>query len=141
MLQHLYLIDYSSRKITSNGTKEKSFISALHTNIMMYAMGEEYDIPDLKKEALSKFEYALNAAMNTNLELNDRLAFVLKCVPTIYTTTPDSDRGLRDLVVALGAEHLDQMKHLPSFKDVVTQLPIYIIEVLPLCDCSLRRKW
>lgn len=127
MLQHLYKLDYFAGKIELDGKKENSFVSELHTHVMMYAMGDEYDVMDLKKKSLRKFTEAVKAKKGRK----DELASVLKVVPAIYTTTPDSDRGLREFVVGLGAEHLERMKDLPELKDAVTQAPNYMIEILP----------
>lgn len=126
MLQHLYMIDYSANEIEIDGKKEESFVSVLHTHAMMYAMGDEYDIKDLKEEALWKFNKAI-----ANKGQSDVLASVAGVIPTVYATTPDSDRGIRDAVVAFGAKNLAEMKDLPDFKNAVTQAPTYIIEVLP----------
>lgn len=126
MLQHLYMIDYSANEIEIDGKKEESFVSVLHTHAMMYAMGDEYDIKDLKEEALWKFNKAI-----ANKGQSDVLASVAGVIPTVYATTPDSDRGIRDAVVAFGASNLARMKDLPDFKSVVTQAPTYLIEVLP----------
>ncbi|MCJ1389086.1 hypothetical protein MMC18_001940 [Xylographa bjoerkii] len=59
------------------------------TNAVMYAIGERYDIAPLKDLATSKFsQYA------SYIVWTDQLPEVLELV---YTLTPDSDRGLRDL--------------------------------------------
>ena len=127
MLQHLYMVDYSASEIEIDGKKEESFVSELLTHVMMYAMGDEYDVKDLKTEALWKFKHAINAKKGQSGELTS----VLEVVPAIYTTTLDSDRGLRDGVVAFGAKHLRRIQDLPDFKSAVTQVPTYMIEVLP----------
>ncbi|CAD6594566.1 MAG: hypothetical protein ASARMPREDX12_009615 [Alectoria sarmentosa] len=127
MLQHLYMVDYSASEIETDGKKEESFVSELHTHVMMYAMGDEYDIKDLKEEALWKF----NKAVEAKQEQSDEPTSVLEVVPAIYTTTPDSDRGLRDAVVAWGAKRLGWIHDLADFKSAVTQVPTYMLEVLP----------
>ena len=127
MLQHLYTLNYSGSQESSGGVPEASFISELHTHTKMYAIGDEYDIKDLKEEALRKFEQAVDAKFGES----DELTTILQVVPAIYKTTPDSDRGLRDLVVTFGAQHLKRMKDLPELEDVVTQVPKFMVEVLP----------
>ena len=70
--------------------------------------------------------------MLSRQQRDDReLTSVLGVVSAIYTTTPDSDRGLRDPVVAFGAQHLEHIKDLSELKDAVTQTPNYMIEALP----------
>ena len=126
MLQHLYMLDYSGSEIEVAGEKEECFVSELYTHVMMYAMGDEYDIKDLRKEALWKFDWAMKT-----LHGQRQFKSVLEVVPAIYATTLDSDRGLRDLVVAFGALNLQRIHHMPELKDAGTQAPDYMIEVLP----------
>ena len=127
MLQHLYGFDYSGHKTSIGDDEEPSHISELHTHAQMYALGGEYDIKDLKDEALWKFEKAIDAKK----EHSDELPYVFEVIPTVYATTPDSDRGLRDAIVAFGARNLERVKDLPEFKSAATRVPIYLIEVLP----------
>ena len=126
MLQHLYMVDYSAGEIEIDGMKEESFVSELHTHVMMYAMADEYDVRDLKTEALWKFGQELI----TKARQTEALAAVLEVVPAIYTTTPESDRRLRDLVVLFGALYLMPIKDLPELKTAITHSPDYMIEVL-----------
>ena len=135
MLQHLYMVEYSGSEIEVDGEKEEFFVSELYTHVMMYAMGDEYDIKDLKKEALWNFDHAMKA-------LHGQRAFtsVLEVVPAIYATTLDSDRGLRDLVVAFGALNLQRIQDMPELMDAGTQAPEYMIEVLPRFFDVLRAQ-
>lgn len=127
MLQHLYGFDYSGHKTSIGDDEEPSHISELHTHAKMYALGDEYDIKDLKEEALWKFEKAIDAKTGHS----DELPYVVEVIPTVYATTPDSDRGLRDAIVAFGARNLEWIKNLPEFKSAATRVPIYLIEVVP----------
>lgn len=94
----------------------------------MYALGDEYDIKDLKMEASRRFA----AAMKDKEGQSDEVTVVLTVIPAIYMTTPDSDRRLRDFTVEFGAQHLEQMKDLPELEDVITQAPKFMVEVLQL---------
>ena len=127
MLEHLYSYDYSGGKISIGDNEEKLHVSELHTHAQMYELGDEYDIKDLKEESLWKFEKALKARKGQT----DELKFVIKVIPTVYSTTLESDRGLRDVVVAFGADNLERMKDMPDFKSAATEVPLYMVEVLP----------
>ena len=107
--------------------EELSYVSELHTHAEMYAIAEVYDIKDLKEEALWKFEKDIKDKQGHN----DELKHVTEVIPTVYATTPDSDRGLRDVVVAFGVKNLERMKDLAEFKNAAIQVPLYLIEVLP----------
>lgn len=128
MLEHIYGFDYSGHKISIGDEEEPSHISEFHTHASMYALGDEYDISDLKEEALWKFKKTMEAKMGHE----DELESVIEVMPTVYRTTPSSDRGLRDAVVAFGANNLERIKDLSGFKSAVTQAPDYIVEVLPM---------
>ena len=134
MLQHLYTLDYSGHKISIGDEEEPSYVSDLHTHASVYALGDEYGIVDLKEEALWKFKEAMEAKKG----YNDELELLIEVIPTVYETTPSSDRGLRDVVVAFGAEKLERMKDVSGFESAVTQAPAYIVEVLPIFLQSLE---
>lgn len=128
MLSHLYTFDYPGRPLhyaTHATAAETSFISELHTHVQMYALGDEYDIKDLKNEALEKFQ----ATMKGKRGKSDECTSVLEVISTIYSTTPESDRGLRDIVVAFGAERVEKMGELLEMEEVTAQVPRYTIEV------------
>ncbi|KAF6231900.1 hypothetical protein HO173_009737 [Letharia columbiana] len=74
----------------------------------MYALGYQYDIKNLEKEALKRFEPAMKGKEGKG----DEFTAVLGVASTTYATTPDSDRGLRDVVVAFGAKHMEDIKDL-----------------------------
>ena len=107
--------------------EESSYVSELHTHAQMYALSDEYDIQDLREEALWKFEQAIKAKKGHS----DEFPYLVEVIATVYATTPDSDRGLRDVIVAFGAENLERMRDLPEFKSAVIRVPIYLTEVLP----------
>ena len=131
MVLHLYTFDYDDyparplRLLSSAAAAATSFISELHTHLKMYALGDEYGIKDLKKEALGKFQ----AIMKGKKGKSDECTAVLEVIPTIYSSTPESDRSLRDIVVAFGAEHVETMGDLLEMEKVTAQVPRYTIEV------------
>lgn len=67
----------------------------LHTQV--YALAEKYDISALKQLARRKFEMSA-ACYYDAPELADAIEYV-------YTSTIDSDRGLRDVVLQLFKSH------------------------------------
>ena len=98
MLQHLYLQTHTvnlSLSIfwSSNDSWAKT---RLHVHAQMYSLGDKYDVPGLKKEAARRFDKDVEIPGDTKCK---ETLTLLSVVPHIYATTPDSDRGLRDLVV------------------------------------------
>ena len=125
MLQHLYTLDYPGQKLSIEDNEESSHISELHTHAQMYALGDEYDLKDLKEEALWKFKMTIVAIKGHN----DELKQLIEVIPTVYATTPESDRGLRNVIVATGVLNMERLTTLPEFKSVETRVPDYLIEV------------
>ena len=66
-------------------------------NVLVYAVAEKYDIPDLKDLAKSKF-----LTLATSKWPHVDLYAVLE---TIFSTTPDGDMGLRQIVLDICRQH------------------------------------
>ena len=78
-------------------------------NVHVYALAEKYYLPELKELAVEKFR---RDACKCPLE---GLAFIAH---EAYASTPNSDRGLRDIVIQMCETHLDQImedKNLEAF--------------------------
>ena len=63
----------------------------LTIHVGMYAMGDMFHLPRLSKYAKREFNEALT-------RISDQQTF-LSLIPRIYGSTPESDRGLRDVAV------------------------------------------
>ena len=136
MLEHLYGANYPGHKRDLPDDPESSYISELHIHAQMYGLADEYDIKDLKEEALWKFKLSLQVVE----EFENEQEKLLATIPLIYSTTPDSDRGLRDVVVDYGATNLEDIMDLPGLKSAANQAPIYMIEVLPKFLTKIKEK-
>ena len=63
---------------------------ALTTHITLYALGDKYEIPHLSEYAAFRSGERCRKADVCGL---------LRCLPLVYTSTPETDRTLRDLVI------------------------------------------
>ncbi|EME45178.1 hypothetical protein DOTSEDRAFT_71038 [Dothistroma septosporum NZE10] len=90
----------------------------LHTQI--YALAEKYDIPALKQLARHKFEMSA-ACYYDAPELADAIEFV-------YSSTMDSDRGLRDVVLQLFRSH-PQLANTQDIFAVLKETPTLALEL------------
>lgn len=98
MLQHFYMQTYTVNLglddfWSSNDSWAKT---RLHVHAQMYSLGDKYDLAGLKKEAARRFGEDIQIPGDGKYETTLAL---LSVVETVYETTPDSDRGLRNLVV------------------------------------------
>ncbi|KAF2716048.1 hypothetical protein K431DRAFT_258318 [Polychaeton citri CBS 116435] len=84
----------------------------LHTKT--YALGDKYDIPPLKDIALHRFLGDVEDAWN-----NDDFPEAARIT---FTTTPDSDLGLRNVVTEVLLQHSTELACKPEIEAVVKDL-------------------
>ena len=94
MLRWIYSKDYSDQ--VGN--------QPLLINARMYALADKYAIIALKHHAKQKFQDSPQypkSGLDGNYPQFDSKAFepLMDTIPVVYTSTPNSDRGLRDLVM------------------------------------------
>ncbi|KAH6870900.1 BTB/POZ protein [Thelonectria olida] len=88
--------------------------STMIFNAQVYSVAEKYIIPALKKHAEEKFE----SAINSSWMMDD---FPL-AIAEVYNSTPEEDRGLRDLVVQTCYSNIDQLLKKDSFCKVLREI-------------------
>lgn len=139
MISSLYGEDYKdvedSEKADSVPAARSNF--ALHA--AMYAMGDKYDLPGLKTLARGKFDAEGHG--NRGAETNQQVYrdFLLS-IPLIYSSTPETDRGLRgfavDWVCKLAVTYaMPGVKE--TLKKILSEVPDYSWE---LTHKLMRRK-
>lgn len=106
MLRFLYTSDYKA----DSGEDYQ-----LSINAKMYAMGEKYSINSLKDLAKAKFSKCLTPGQ----DLEEFFDIFLEAVDLVYTTTPASDRGLRDCLTPILAAHKETLRKLPDFVNLI----------------------
>lgn len=82
----------SDRQMSFTEESREMALGRLHQDLLVYAMGEKYGIPDLKSKAAHHFDKQLQ-----QIEITTDLFVIIQ---EVYSTTPSQDRGLRDIVVA-----------------------------------------
>lgn len=66
--------------------------SAHHLHAAMYALGDKYDFTVLKDKAKWNFDLVVTKQPQDLLNL-------VHSIPIVYESTPNSDRGLRDIII------------------------------------------
>lgn len=121
LLQYLYTYNY---KTVSSNTEYKVAYE-MRFQVKVYAIADKYDIPELKKLATNRFELTLSK------EHKGYESFMFyKVVRDVYTSTPDSDRGLRNLVLKACTKYHDDVLLEPRFVKMADQLPGFWKEYL-----------
>ena len=111
-------------------TDSHDWKSAHQLHAAMYALGDKFDIAVLKDAALVKFnKHATKYGREDLLQL-------IECIPLVYSSTPDSDRALRDATI-------EKIKSRPSRflnEDVNKSYQKVLIEV-PEFSWDLHQYW
>lgn len=105
MLLYFYACDYSDAGENSGDAI---------INVLVYAIADKYSVPLLKALAIEKFEDVMSSKHPTwNPD-----AFAGVCIQ-IYSTTPSSDRGLRDCAKDLMEEHKESLHLNEAFRSLL----------------------
>lgn len=100
----------------------------LLNNVLVYAIAEKYHIPELKELAKTKFLSQANRLMSADsLMLSDTFPEV---ITTVYKSTPESDRGLRNIVSRICVKHVRTLIEKEAFKDVIRKIGDFGVDVL-----------
>ena len=95
-------------------------------------MGDKYAIQDLKTYALSQFRAAI---------ASQRGAALAKSIAEAYTSTPDADRGLRDVVLDVTEPSAYTLTNEDSeFQKLAGEIPLFGFELLQRTMKSLGRN-
>ncbi|KAL8920629.1 MAG: hypothetical protein Q9208_006111 [Pyrenodesmia sp. 3 TL-2023] len=89
--------------------------SAITNNVLVYALAEKYDIPLLK--ALAKEKFMACSAFDWDEET------LYTMLELVYSTTPTSDRGLRNIISDICSTHINSssgnLLSIERFKEIV----------------------
>ncbi|OBS22615.1 hypothetical protein FPOA_08951 [Fusarium poae] len=116
MLCFVYSFDYRN----TCGTSSMIF------DAQVYQIADKYDIPALKAHSKEKFASAVAAGWN----MDD---FPLS-VSVVYDSTPQEDRGLRDLAVEISRKNIDTLLGRDGFCELLRKTADFAADLIPfLC--------
>ncbi|PYH94880.1 BTB/POZ domain-containing protein [Aspergillus ellipticus CBS 707.79] len=92
---------------------EQGRTSPMLFNIKLYQVGDKYAVPQLKLKAKEKFE----TIAKTCWQMDD----FPTAIADAYKSTPREDRGLRDILVRVSREHLNELLKTEDFQDVLEE--------------------
>lgn len=95
MITYLYSLKYPQTRRVPSSLAEDLILDA-----KMYALADKYDLPVLKKQIKRAFDELLNSAKYKTAFASSRLycKVMAGIARFVYESTPESDRGLRDIV-------------------------------------------
>ena len=112
MIHFMYHFDY-------NNTQG---ISTMVFNAQVYCLADQYMMAALKHLAKDKFE----AAIKTGWAMDD----FLLAVDVVYSSSPEGDRGLRDLVVKVSGENLEKLLKNVGFQNLLSEKPKFAADII-----------
>ncbi|KAH0556868.1 hypothetical protein GP486_005347 [Trichoglossum hirsutum] len=145
MISYLYTLDYEDEehvdeKVTDDPSVEDEAVEAtiekprkrsrlseesrpaLFSSVRVYAIAEKYDIPALKTLAKERFsKWARNNWSHKEFPI---------LVKEVFESTPDTDRGLRDIASQLCATHIKSFLQEDGVLDVIEDLGDLWLRVL-----------
>ncbi|KAI9809482.1 MAG: hypothetical protein M1826_003896, partial [Phylliscum demangeonii] len=146
MIDFLYKLDYSDEGEPPNPSSEYEDgavirespptdlleCSALTVHARMYAIADKYQIPGLKDLSKRKFSTTVTDKWN-----NESFSHAVRVV---YNSTPQNDRGLRDVVARIGREHIHALRDRGEFKCVLREVNDFTLNVLNLAVNDLPTR-
>lgn len=82
-------------------------------NAKVYGIADKYDVATLKLQAKEKFKQAA--------ETRWRMDDFPHAITEVYSSTPATDRGLRDMVIRVVCGHIDVFLEKQEFNDVLEE--------------------
>lgn len=105
MLRFMYTFDYDG----SGNDHER--VSPMIFNAEVYSIADKYGVEALKTRAKEKFD----KAVWTCWDMDD----FPRAITEVYSSTPSTDRGLRDAVVEITFQNINTLLKKPDFQDVL----------------------
>jgi hypothetical protein len=99
----------------------------LLNNVLVYAIAEKYDLPELKELAKTKFLSQASLMSADSLMSSDIFPEV---ITRVYKSTPSSDRGLRNVMSQIYAKHVRTLMNKEAFKTVVRNIGDFGVDLL-----------
>ncbi|KAL1617699.1 hypothetical protein SLS54_007703 [Diplodia seriata] len=116
LLEYFYHHKYTVPAETTAG--------AFHAKV--YAAGDYYQVKCLKEQAKSSFTTWLTGQLSRGSSQED----FFRAVEVIYDSTPESDRGLRDIVVEFVCNHTDIAGNKRAATDLLASTcPVFVTDL------------
>ena len=81
-------------------------------NVKMYALADKYGVEDLKRYSITMFRKNMSDIVMSNATTSQ---IMLDAIQVLYTTTPDSNRGLRDELTRYLRQNMPHLKSNKAF--------------------------
>ena len=116
-------------KSIQHGKKRLVQAPGLGVHALMYGVGDKYGIQGLKSTCAQKMTAAIEVIdwkRNPQAEIEEYAT----AVAFAYTTEPDSDKGLRTVMVDSIKEHVKSLMKIKEFAEIVEMAPQFAIDLI-----------
>jgi len=122
MLDFVYTFDYDG----SGNSQGRA--SPMIFNAEVYSIGDKYGVVALKSRAKKKFD----KAVKTCWDMDD----FAHAITEVYSSTPSTDRGLRDTIVEVARKNISTLLEKEDFRSVLEETVGFAADVTQLMDQS-----
>lgn len=119
MIDYLYRLDYDDQP---NSASQKSSDGRLVINSLVYALADKYEIWSLKEIAKQKIAKLIDKEWNDDS--------FLAALEIVWTTTPQSDRGLRALFIPVLADHKKELITKEMYVEAVRSVGDLAVDIM-----------
>ncbi|KAL8955691.1 MAG: hypothetical protein Q9193_006549 [Seirophora villosa] len=134
--------DDATSSLTSNASEKENEdepvlpnASSIMNNAAVYALAEKYDIPALKNLAKGKFEARCRGFRWADVNL-------VAALEVVYSSTPATDRGLRDIMARVCLQHIDEscgtVLDAPQLQELMIKEGALGVDVLVRAHAEMR---
>ncbi|CAD6591090.1 MAG: hypothetical protein ASARMPREDX12_004921 [Alectoria sarmentosa] len=115
MLDYLYTLDYTDDRNSS------VLCIDLAVHVLVYSIADKYSIAGLKDLAMVKMEDSLG--FPGHLVTADGTRELLITIELAWTSTPASDKGMREPILKYCKRYLDLLLEMETFKAAMVEIP------------------
>jgi hypothetical protein len=90
--------------------------------LRVYTLADMFQMGQLKEQALQKFQSKLEQLWVSNTFID--------CVREVYGTTNSSDQKIRDTVVKIAVEHIDELWKRQQFHSLVREAGDFAVDII-----------
>ncbi len=124
MLYFMYTFDYDESR------KDTGQVSPMLFHVQVYGTADKYGVMPLRSVAKVMF----NKAVRTCWDMDD----FARVIAEVYSSTPSTDRGLRDIVVEVAHEHIEALLKKVDFRVVLEETAGFAADVTQLMVQKIR---
>ncbi|KAI1263793.1 BTB/POZ protein [Xylariaceae sp. FL1019] len=119
LVQYMYHFDYKP--------PENAYATVFHAKV--YSLADRYQMPQLKQHSKKKFDSAMKKFW-LHQQAGPISSELFLALDEIYTSTPDNDRGLRDIITRHCHNNKKLLETDTSFHMILREVPALAVDMI-----------